>query len=83
MGLYRSFWHKKSNILIELWRELKGIAFQDRYGILPTDAISIIGRKKIGAGDSYQLREPAAPYSVHFECKKDDIGPKNTWLWDV
>jgi hypothetical protein len=42
-----------------------------------------IGRKQIGAGDSYQLREPASPYNAHFEIKKEDIGPENTWLWDV
>ena len=35
------------------------------------------------AGDSYQLREPAVPYIAHFVGKKDDIGPENTYLWDV
>jgi putative transposase len=42
-----------------------------------------IGRKSIKAGDSYQLREPAAPYLTHFGRKKDDIGPENTYLWDI
>ncbi len=42
-----------------------------------------VGRKNIGTGDSYQLREPAAPYNAHSEFKKDDIGPENTWPWDV
>ena len=42
-----------------------------------------IGRKSIGAGESYQLREPSVPYSAHFGGKKDDIGPENTLLWDV
>jgi REP element-mobilizing transposase RayT len=42
-----------------------------------------IGRKSFGDGESYQLREPSAPYSAHFRGKKDDIGPENTLLWDV
>ena len=42
-----------------------------------------IGRKSIGTGESYQLREPSVPYSAHFAGKKDDIGPENTLLWDV
>ena len=42
-----------------------------------------IGRKSTEAGDSYQLREPAVPYIAHFGGKKGDIGPENTWFWDV
>jgi len=42
-----------------------------------------IGRKSIGGGDSYQLREPEIPYGHHFGAKKDDIGFENTYLWDV
>lgn len=41
------------------------------------------GRKSIEVGESYSLREPAAPYGVHFGVKKWDIGPENTYLWDV
>jgi len=42
-----------------------------------------IGRKSIEAGKSYQLREPSIPYGFHFGVKKDDIGPGNTYFWDV
>jgi len=42
-----------------------------------------IGRESMEAGDSYQLREPAVPYTAHFGGKKDDMGPENTYLWDV
>jgi len=42
-----------------------------------------IGRKSTEAGDSYQLREPAVPYIAYFGVKKADIGPENTWLWDI
>ena len=31
------------------------------------------GRKSIGAGQSYQLREPAVPYTDHFGVKNVDI----------
>ena len=42
-----------------------------------------IGRKRMEAGDSYQLREPAVPYIAHFVGKKSDIGPENTYFWEV
>jgi putative transposase len=42
-----------------------------------------IGRKSTEAEDSYQLREPAVPYIAHFSGKKNDIGPENTFFWDV
>ena len=41
------------------------------------------GRKSIEVGKSYQLREPATPYGTHFGAKKGDIGPENTYSWDV
>jgi len=31
----------------------------------------------------YQLREGATPYKVLFGSEKDDIGPKNTFFWDI
>ena len=45
--------------------------------------ILAVGRKSIGTGDSYQLREPSIPYGAHFGIKKGDIGPENTYFWDV
>jgi hypothetical protein len=33
-------------------------------------------------GDSYQLREPSAPYGEHFGVKNEDIGLKNTYFWN-
>ena len=41
------------------------------------------GRKNVGAGDEYQLREPAAVYNTHFDAKNDDIGVENTYFWDI
>jgi hypothetical protein len=29
------------------------------------------------------LREPSIPYGAHFGAKKCDIGPENTFFWDV
>ena len=42
-----------------------------------------LGRKSIEAGESYQLREPSIPYGAHFGVKKGDIGPENTYFWNV
>lgn len=41
------------------------------------------GRKKIEAGESYQLREPSAPYNVHCGVKKGDIGLENAYFWNM
>ena len=38
------------------------------------------GRKAKESGDSYQLREPSAPYGEHFGVKNGDIGLKNTYF---
>ena len=45
--------------------------------------VMAIGRQSVEVGGSYQLREPAIPYGVHFSAKKGDIGPKNTYFWDA
>jgi putative transposase len=42
-----------------------------------------LGRKTIKAGESYQLREPSIPYGGHFGVKKGNIGPENTYFWNV
>jgi len=42
-----------------------------------------LGRKSIQAGASYQLREPSIAYAAHFGVKKGDIGPENTYFWNV
>ena len=39
-------------------------------------------RKVIKIGERYQLREPSVPYGAHFEVKKGDIGPENTYFWN-
>jgi putative transposase len=41
------------------------------------------GRKSKETGGSYQLREPSIPYGDHFGVKNDDIGPENTYYWNV
>jgi len=45
--------------------------------------ILAIGRKSTKAEELYQLRESPVPYGAHFGAKKDDIGPENTYFWDV
>lgn len=39
------------------------------------------GRRRIGGGDSCQLREPIAPYVAHYGVKKPDMGGQNTFIW--
>jgi len=41
------------------------------------------GRKVKKIGERYQLREPSVPYGDHFEVKKGDIGPENTYYCNV
>lgn len=41
------------------------------------------GREVKQGGAGYQLREDVAPYKAPFDAEKDDIDPKNTYLWDV
>jgi len=41
------------------------------------------GRKNLKAAEGYQLREPSAPYSAHFDIKNEDIGANNTCYWDI
>jgi putative transposase len=55
-------------------------SFADRVKSLM--GIFAIGRKCIGTGDSYQLREPSIPYGAHFGDEKCDIQPENTYVWD-
>jgi len=42
-----------------------------------------IGRKSVEAGESYQLREPAASYGTHFRAKKCNIEAENSYFWNV
>jgi putative transposase len=41
------------------------------------------GRKVHGVEKGYQLREGPAPYNALFGAKKRDIGPENTYLWNM
>ena len=41
------------------------------------------GRNVMEGGEGYQLREEAAHYMALFGAEKDDIGPENTYFWDV
>jgi hypothetical protein len=40
-------------------------------------------REVIEGCGGYQLREGAAYYKALLEAENDDIGPENTYLWDV
>ena len=41
------------------------------------------GRKVKRAGEGYQPREGQAPYNALFRAEKGDIGPENTYLWNI
>jgi putative transposase len=67
-------------------RWTKGIAvgtesFIDR--VKSMMGVMATGRKKIGDGDIYHLREPAAMYNTHFEAEKEDIGTENAYFWTI
>jgi len=40
-------------------------------------------RKNLKTAEGYQLREPSASYSTHFDIKNEDIGANNTYYWDI
>ena len=39
------------------------------------------GRKIIGSGKSYKLREPSAPYGVNFTPENDHLSLQNAYFW--
>ena len=41
------------------------------------------GREAMEADEGYQLREEAAHYKAFSRAEKSDIGPENTYLWEV
>jgi len=41
------------------------------------------GRDVIEGCEGYQLREGVAHYKALFEAENGDIGPENTYLWDI
>ncbi len=41
------------------------------------------GRKVIGAGTAFQLREPVSRYNAVLDIKKGDIDHENTYSWDI
>jgi putative transposase len=41
------------------------------------------GRNVTEGGQGYKLREPNAHYKALFGAEKDDIGPENSYFWDI
>jgi hypothetical protein len=41
------------------------------------------GRDIVKSDEGYHLREEAAPYMALFEAEKGDIGPENTYFWNI
>ncbi len=73
-----------NNIRDDKWT--KSIAVGNRTFVERVKSLMVvlaIGRKNVGVGESYQLREPEIPHGAHFGTKKYDIGPKNTYFWDI
>ncbi len=98
---YRQGWVEKylgngNNIRDDKWT--KGIAVGSKGFVEHVkSALGALakGRKAKESGDSYQLREPSAPYGEHFGVypvqpflfcltgvKNEDIGLKNTYFWN-
>jgi len=45
--------------------------------------VNTIRHERPEAGEGYQVRESPASYNALFEAKKEDIGPENTYFWNV
>lgn len=41
------------------------------------------GREIMEGDKEYQLREGSVPYKALFRVENDDIGPENTYFWDI
>lgn len=41
------------------------------------------GRNVIEEGEGYHLREEATPYTALLRAEKDDMGPENTYFWEI
>lgn len=41
------------------------------------------GKDVAETNDGYQLREPTNSYMHHFQAQKGDIGPENTFFWNI
>ena len=41
------------------------------------------GRKPRERGKGYKFRKPSASYGEHFGAKNEDIGPQNTYFWNI
>jgi putative transposase len=41
------------------------------------------GRQVIGDGETYELREEAAPYRTHFDSKNSVLRPENMYFWNA
>jgi putative transposase len=39
-------------------------------------------RKRLGDGDSFQLRESTIPYNAYLGVKNSDIGDENAYFWE-
>lgn len=78
-----SFLEDGNNIRDEKWTKsiaVGNISFVEKIKSLM--GVMAIGRKTTEIGESFQLREPVAPYIAHFGVKKRDIGPENAYFWD-
>jgi len=41
------------------------------------------GREVIEADEGYQVRESHVSYNALFGAEKEDIGPENTYFWNI
>ena len=48
---------------------------------IPKSIQLIAGRKVINRSEGYELREPAAPYNLHFDPKNVVLRPENAYCW--
>ena len=80
----REFLLKFSKDRHEEWTE--SIAVGSRFFVEKVKALlgfRAKGRDVMEGPEGHQAREGSPPYNALFGAEKDDIGPKNTYFWDI
>jgi len=82
-GLVDDYLENRKNTKDEKWTRSIAVGsegFVDK--VKSTLGALALGKKSIEAGESYQLREPAVPYSARFGVKNVDIESENMYYWN-
>jgi putative transposase len=74
----------ESQVRQPMWTESIAVGDEDYVDEAKRKLSSMaLGRKVVSESSAYVLREPAFPYKVHFDTKKDVLRLENAYLWDI